>query len=57
MPDPLIDDLLVGFTAPSHTRWRPSPTFPAPAVQVVLDGGTVIYVGRTGNLRNVSGST
>ncbi|WP_074307895.1 GIY-YIG nuclease family protein [Micromonospora cremea] len=24
----------------------------APGVHVVLDGGTVIYVGRTGNLRN-----
>ncbi|GAA0403440.1 hypothetical protein GCM10009541_53250 [Micromonospora gifhornensis] len=48
-----IDDLLSGFTAPRpYTREVAGSAPSAPGVHVVLDGGTVIYVGRTGNLRN-----
>ncbi|MER7457520.1 GIY-YIG nuclease family protein [Micromonospora sp. NPDC126480] len=53
MPDPLIDDLLAGFTDPRpYTMEAVADASRAPGVHVVLDGGTVIYVGRTGNLRN-----
>ncbi|MEW2381440.1 GIY-YIG nuclease family protein [Micromonospora sp. NPDC047707] len=53
MPDPLIDDLLAAFTPPAPYTMEAAADAPrAPGVHVVLDGGTVIYVGRTGNLRN-----
>lgn len=53
MPDPLIGDLLAGFTAARRCTMEAATDAPrAPGVHVVLDGGTVIYVGRTGNLRN-----
>ncbi|MCF0093077.1 GIY-YIG nuclease family protein [Micromonospora sp. MH99] len=53
MLDPLIDDLLAGFAAPRPYTMEAVADAPrAPGVHVVLDGGTIIYVGRTGNLRN-----
>ncbi|MGN9778823.1 GIY-YIG nuclease family protein [Micromonospora sp. H33] len=53
MPDPLIDNMLAAFTAPQPYTMEAAADAPrAPGVHVVLDRGTVIYVGRTGNLRN-----
>ncbi|MBY8872335.1 hypothetical protein K7640_10840 [Micromonospora sp. PLK6-60] len=47
------DDLLAGFTPPQAYTMETAAGAPAaPGVHVVLDGGTVIYVGRTGNLRD-----
>ncbi|GIJ33246.1 nucleotide excision repair endonuclease [Verrucosispora sp. WMMD703] len=53
MPERLSDDLLAGFTSPvPYTVEAVAEAPRAPGVHVVLDGGTVIYVGRTGNLRS-----
>ncbi|GGM21309.1 hypothetical protein GCM10011608_02480 [Micromonospora sonchi] len=52
MPDSMVDSLLADFTAPRpYTKEVVADASPAPGVHVVLDGGTVLYVGRTGNLR------
>ncbi|SCE78253.1 hypothetical protein GA0070607_1509 [Micromonospora coriariae] len=48
MPDATHDDLLAGFTAPQPYTMETVADAPrAPGVHVVLDGGVVIYVGRT----------
>ncbi|MGC5020359.1 GIY-YIG nuclease family protein [Micromonospora sp. DT47] len=48
MPDTAHDDLLAGFTAPQpYTMAAVAGAPRAPGVHVVLDGGVVIYVGRT----------
>ncbi|MET8310901.1 GIY-YIG nuclease family protein [Micromonospora sp. NPDC005173] len=53
MPDTTLDDLLGGFTAPKPYTMDAAAGAPhAPGVHVVLDRGTVVYVGYTGNLRN-----
>lgn len=53
MPDATTDDLLAGFTAPRPYTIEAAASAPhAPGVHVVLDRGTVVYVGYTANLRN-----
>jgi hypothetical protein len=48
MPDATINDLLAGFTAPRPYTMEAAAGAPgAPGVHVVLEGGVVIYVGRT----------
>ena len=48
MPDTAHDDLLAGFTAPQPYTMETVGDAPrGPGVHVVLDGGVVIYVGRT----------
>ncbi|MFI6233494.1 GIY-YIG nuclease family protein [Micromonospora sp. NPDC050784] len=48
MPDTSHDDLLAGFTAPRPYTMETVADAPrGPGVHVVLDGGVVIYVGRT----------
>ncbi|MGW3609889.1 GIY-YIG nuclease family protein [Micromonospora sp. NPDC005163] len=48
MPDTAHDDLLAGFTAPQPYTMETVADAPhAPGVHVVLDGGVMIYVGRT----------
>ncbi|SCF34577.1 hypothetical protein GA0074695_5863 [Micromonospora viridifaciens] len=48
----MIDSLLSGFTAPQPYTMEAAAGAPrAPGVHVVLDGGVVVYVGYTGNLR------
>ncbi|MFC0005603.1 GIY-YIG nuclease family protein [Micromonospora siamensis] len=50
---PETEDLLAGFTpARSYTMEAVADAPRAPGVHVVLDGGAVLYVGRTGNLRD-----
>ncbi|GIJ19807.1 hypothetical protein [Micromonospora lutea] len=52
MPDSMVDSLLAGFTAPRpYTKEVVADAPRAPGVHVVIDGGAVLYVGRTGNLR------
>ncbi|PWU59453.1 hypothetical protein DLE60_16215 [Micromonospora globispora] len=52
MPDTTQDDLLAGFTAPQPYTMETVTGAPrAPAVHVVLDRGTVLYAGSTGDLR------
>ncbi|SIR93673.1 GIY-YIG nuclease family protein [Micromonospora avicenniae] len=52
MPVALIDDLLAGFTPAQPYNADTAASAPAArGVHVVLDGGTVVYVGWTGNLR------
>jgi hypothetical protein len=47
------DDLLAGFTpAQPYTMAAAAGAPASPGVHVVLDGGTVIYVGYTSNLRS-----
>ncbi|MEU2612139.1 GIY-YIG nuclease family protein [Micromonospora sp. NPDC007271] len=53
MSDSMIDGLLAGFTDPGPYTMEAAAGAPqAPGVHVVLDGGVVVYVGYTGNLRN-----
>ncbi|PWU43454.1 hypothetical protein DLJ46_31330 [Micromonospora globispora] len=48
-----VEDLLADFTAPQPYTMEAAAGAPtSPGVHVVLDRGTVIYVGYTGNLRN-----
>ncbi|MBM7492693.1 hypothetical protein JOD64_003915 [Micromonospora luteifusca] len=48
MPDTAHEDLLTGFTAPQpYTTETVADAPRAAGVHVVLDGGVVIYVGRT----------
>ncbi|WP_262281691.1 GIY-YIG nuclease family protein [Micromonospora sp. MA102] len=47
------EDLLAGFTPPQPYTTEAAAGAPtSPGVHVVLDRGTVVYVGWTGNLRN-----
>ncbi|TDC02426.1 GIY-YIG nuclease family protein [Micromonospora fluostatini] len=53
MPDATDDDLLADFTpARPYTMEAAAGAPEAPGVHVVIDGGTVVYVGYTENLRN-----
>ena len=48
-----VEDLLADFTPPQPYTMEVAAGAPtSPGVHVVLDGGTVIYVGYTSNLRN-----
>ena len=53
MPETTHDDLLSGFPAPQPYTIEAAARAPrSPGVHVVLDHGTVVYVGYTGNLRH-----
>ncbi|MGA3539023.1 GIY-YIG nuclease family protein [Micromonosporaceae bacterium DT194] len=48
-----LEELLDGFTPPRpYTMEAVADAPPAPGVHVVLDAGSVVYVGYTGNLRS-----
>ncbi|MEU9738475.1 GIY-YIG nuclease family protein [Micromonospora chersina] len=48
-----VEDLLADFTPPQPYTMEAAAGAPiSPGVHVVLDRGTVVYVGYTGNLRN-----
>ncbi|MEV0156014.1 GIY-YIG nuclease family protein [Micromonospora sp. NPDC050686] len=48
-----VEDLLANFTPPQPYTMEAADGAPtSPGVHVVLDRGTVVYVGYTGNLRN-----